>query len=141
MKESALLVFAKSKAQAKAEARRLEQAQLEKLIGSLNEALAELKKKSSAKAQAEKAAKLKQIEALMAKSGLTGADLKALAGGAKRGRKAGAAKAVKKRASVPPKYRLEVNGEPHLWTGRGRSPKVFADYVASGGSLDALLIK
>ena len=140
MKESALSLFAKSKAKAKAEARRLDQAQLEKLIASLNEALVEVKKKASSKAQAEKAAKLKQIQALMAKSGLTGEDLKALSG-AKRGRKAGPAKAAKKRAAVPPKYRLVVDGQEHLWTGRGRSPKVYAQYVANGGSLEALLIK
>ena len=140
MKESALLIFAKSKAKAKAEARRLEQPQLEKLIASLNEALVDLKKKSSAKAEAEKAAKLKQIQALMAKSGLTEQDLKALSGGAKRGRKASAVKAGKKRASVPPKYRLLVDGQEHLWTGRGRKPKVYAEYIASGGDLQVLLV-
>ncbi len=140
MKESALLPFAKSKPKAKAEARRLEQAQLEKLIGSLTEALADVKKKATAKERADKAAKLKQIEALMAKSGLTGADLKAIASPAKRGKKA-AAKPAKKRAAVAPKYRLVVAGKEYLWTGRGRSPKVYAEYVKGGGKLEALLIK
>lgn len=140
MKESALLPFAKSKPKAKAEARRLEQAQLQKLIGSLTEALADVKKKATAKERADKAAKLKQIEALMAKSGLTGADLKAIASPAKRGKKA-AAKPAKKRAAVAPKYRLVVEGKEYLWTGRGRSPKVYAEYVNGGGNLETLLIK
>jgi DNA-binding protein H-NS len=140
MKESALLPFAKSKPKAKAEARRLEQSQLEKLIASLNEALADVKKKASAKERADKAAKLKQIQNLIAKSGLTGADLKALGGTAKPGRKT-AAKSAKKRVAVAPKYKLVVGGKEYLWTGRGRSPKVYAEYVKGGGDLKALLIK
>lgn len=31
-------------------------------------------------------------------------------------------------AKVEPKYRIEVDGETHEWTGRGRAPRVFADF-------------
>ena len=48
------------------------------------------------------------------------------------------AKAVSKpRASVAPKYRLVVNGEEYLWTGRGRTPKVFQEYFDAGNSRES----
>jgi DNA-binding protein H-NS len=30
-----------------------------------------------------------------------------------------------KRSKVEPKYRIEVDGEVHEWTGRGKTPKAF----------------
>lgn len=32
---------------------------------------------------------------------------------------------VDKRSKVEPKYRIEVDGEVHEWTGRGKTPKAF----------------
>lgn len=45
-----------------------------------------------------------------------------------------------KGAKVAPKYRLEKDGETFDWSGRGRTPKVFAEYIEQNGSLDDLAI-
>lgn len=46
----------------------------------------------------------------------------------------------KKRAKVPPKYKHPEN--PSLtWSGRGRHPTWFKEYVEAGGSSDDLLIE
>lgn len=42
---------------------------------------------------------------------------------------------------VPPKYRLKVGGQEYLWTGRGRAPRVFKDYMDAGNSKESCLIK
>ena len=43
----------------------------------------------------------------------------------------------KSRQTVAIKYRLDAN----TWTGRGRKPKFVEDYLATGGSLEDLLVK
>lgn len=43
---------------------------------------------------------------------------------------------------IPPKYQLNVNGSTYYWTGRGRLPSVFEDYLAHNqhlGSREQLL--
>jgi DNA-binding protein H-NS len=47
----------------------------------------------------------------------------------------------KSRKPVSPKYRInDDQGVNHEWSGRGRTPKVFAEYFNSGGSKDTCLI-
>jgi DNA-binding protein H-NS len=54
-----------------------------------------------------------------------------------RGRK----KTTAKKRKVAPKYRLVVDGQEYLWSGRGRAPKVFKDYMDSGKSKESCAIK
>ena len=83
----------------------------------------------------------------MAKLGITAADVRKLtATGPKR--KAASKKATAKRKRGPrkgkkvaPKYQLKVGKELHKWTGRGRMPLVFKEFVEKNGSLDKCLIK
>ena len=49
------------------------------------------------------------------------------------------AKAKKPRGKVAPKYKNPANGS-ETWTGRGRQPHWVADALASGKTLDDLLI-
>ena len=81
------------------------------------------------RAKTEKAAALAAIKQLAAEKGF---DLDDLLGGAD------APVAEKKiRAAVAPKYR-NANGE--TWTGRGKQPRWVAAHLASGGSLEQLVI-
>lgn len=135
-KVSALDIYVKSKAKAKAEAKRLALHEVDKLIGVLQAVKSELEQKEAEKAEKEKIANIEKIQALLAQSGLTPEDLGITP---KRGRKKAAKSkvATKPRGSVAPKYRLVVNGEEYLWTGRGRTPKVFQDYFDAGNSRES----
>ncbi|MHB9348766.1 H-NS family nucleoid-associated regulatory protein [Enterobacter vonholyi] len=44
----------------------------------------------------------------------------------------------KKKRTAKPKYKIEVNGVEHTWSGRGRKPKVFEEV---GENLEKYLIK
>ena len=127
--------LAKSKIKARAAAKSLSAAELEKVIANLTSVLKQEKEKEAAKAVAAKKAKIAKIQALLAESGLKPEDLKGAGRG--RGRKKAAAK---KKAKVAPKYRLVVDGEEHLWTGRGRPPKAFKAYMDAGNSKESCAI-
>lgn len=124
--------LAKSKLKARSAAKSLSVDELEKVIANLTGVLRQEKAKEATKAAAAKRAKIAKIQALMAESGLKPEDLK----GAGKGRGSKKA-AAKKRGKVAPKYRLVVNGEEHLWTGRGRPPKVFKDYMDAGNTKES----
>ena len=101
-------------------------ADIERVIGHLNDLLVE-RAEEEARQEAELEAKREAIEAIkaaMEAAGLDVSDLGAL--------EASAAKS-KSKAKAAPKYAITVNGERHEWTGRGRTPKVFADYMAANG--------
>ena len=141
-KSSALDIYVKSKAKAKAEAKRLASKEVDKLISVLQEVKAELEQKESERAEKEKQQNIERIQALMAESGLTADDI---SGSAKRARKAktqrGAkAKPASSRPPVAPKYRLVIEGEEYLWTGRGRTPRIFQDYFDAGNSRESCAI-
>ena len=165
-KTSALAPFVKSTTMTRTEASRLPIADLEKLIASLGKTLAAEKTKLEKKQTQERSATIKKVNALMAESGLQPNDLKKTTvkpkGKAKakvstkakvkaktktktpktpgktatKGKRA-AAKKVGKRATVPPRYRLELDGQEHLWSGRGRTPKVFQAYFDAGNSRES----
>ncbi len=138
VKPSALAVFAKSKVKAKAEARRLSQEELEKLIASLNEALKAEKEKTKKKQEKDRVATIRKVNDLLAESGLKPEDLKKNASTA---RKRKATAKSRKTGTVPAKYRLVIDGKKHEWTGRGRTPKVFQAYFDAGNSRESCAIK
>ncbi len=135
-KVSAFDIYVKSKAKAKAEAKRLALHEVDKLIAVLQNVKSELEQKEAAKAEKEKQANIERIQTLLAQSGLTPEDLTV---SPKKGRKQAAKRklASKPRGSVAPKYRLVVSGEEYLWTGRGRTPKVFQEYFDAGNSRES----
>ena len=91
--------------------------------------------KQIAKAKAEeKAAVLAQMRSAMEQYGITPEDLFTTA---KRGRKPGSLNSGE-RKPVAPKYRNET-GE--TWTGRGKQPKWVAEALASGLTLEDLMIE
>ncbi|HAN27055.1 MAG TPA: DNA-binding protein [Haliea salexigens] len=123
---------------AKAEARRLSQEELEKLIASLNEALKAEKEKTKKKQEKDRVATIRKVNDLLAESGLKPEDLKKNASAA---RKRKATAKSRKTGTVPAKYRLVIDGKKHEWTGRGRTPKVFQAYFDAGNSRESCAIK
>ncbi len=131
-KESVLQPLVRSKLKARAALKGLSIADIEKLIGNLNSVLENEVKKAATREAAAKKAKIAKIKALMEESGLKAEDLK----GGGRGRK----KAAKTRKKASPKYRLVVDGAEHLWSGRGRPPRVFKEYMDAGNSKESCAI-
>lgn len=147
MATNILLSIAKSKATANRMAKSLDASELKKAIDHLQAALVAAKKREAKKAAAKQAADLKKLKAMMAKMGLSAADVKKLMATPTK-RKAAAKRTPAKRKTGPrkgkkvaPKYQLKVGKETHKWTGRGRMPLVFKAFVEKGGSLDQCLIK
>lgn len=136
MSQATLAPLAKSKIKARSAMKGLSLAEMEKLIANLTAVMAAEKAKEKSKEEAAKKAKIAKIKALMEESGLAPEDLKAAGRGRRKKKAAGRAKSKK----VQPKYRLVVDGEEHLWTGRGRPPKVFKDYLDAGNSKESCAI-
>lgn len=134
-KTSAFSVYAKSRAKTNTEARRLSVPELEKLIANLNAALAAEKSKLQKKEAQERQATIQKVNDLLAESGLKPEDLKK----APRKTSAKRPKAGKRgrKAKVPPRYRLEIDGQEYLWSGRGRTPRVFQEYFDAGNSRES----
>jgi DNA-binding protein H-NS len=148
MSPDTLLRIAKSKATANRLAKSLSQAELKRAIKNLQSAAVAIQKSESAKAEKARTANLKKLKAMMDKMGLSAEDMRGLSSKkapAKRGRPkktAGKRKAnPKKGTKVAPKYQIKVGKKTHKWTGRGRMPLVFKDYVEKGGALEKCLIK
>ena len=141
---SPLAAIAKSKATANKLAKTIPLDQLEAAIKHLQNAAKVIRKREQTKAAARRKATIKRVSALMEDVGLSPSDLKESALKAKAGvrkRKPGAKKTgPKKGTKVAPKYELKIKGEIHRWTGRGRMPLVFKDYLEKGGNLDKCLI-
>lgn len=136
MTSAELTPLAKSKVKARAAVKGMSLAQVQKLIDNLNAVLVGEKKKEETRAEATKKSKIAKIKALMAESGLAPDDLKVSVRG--KGRKKTAKKKAK--AKVAAKYRLVVDGQEHLWSGRGRPPRVFKDFMDAGNSKDSCAI-
>ena len=147
-----LLSAAKSKIAANKMAKSVAPEDLERAIQNLQAAAAKIKKGEADKAARKRAADLKKLKSMMAEMGLSAADVRGLTGaGAKKRpgrpkkaaaqRKTAAKKGPKKGTKVAPKYQLKVGKQTHKWTGRGRMPLVFKEFVQKGGSLEKCLIK
>lgn len=139
--KSALLDIAKSKATANRLAKQVTVEQLERAIANLNGALKTLKSKEAAKAEKRRQANIKKLTAMMSDMGLSAAEVAKLADGKTPGRRKAKRPGAKKGAKVAPKYQITANGETIKWTGRGRMPVAFREFVEQGGSLDQCLIK
>ena len=133
---SALEELARSRVKAKAAANKLEISVLRKLIESLNVALKAKEKSAKEKAERDKQNNIKRINRLLAESGLSIADLQPPAPRHRRRRTK--KRRGGKRGKVAPKYRLVVDGVEHLWSGRGRAPRVFAEYFSQGNSRESV---
>ena len=152
---SVLAGLAKSKVKTRAAVKGMSPSEIEKLVSNLSSILESEVQKEQAKAEAAKKAKIAKIRALMEESGLDATDLKGTA--QRRGRKKAVAKSAAKspakskaksktkvtakKRKVAPKYRLVVDGKEHLWSGRGRAPKVFKEYMEAGNSKESCAIK
>tara|TARA_B110000483_G_scaffold216665_1_gene268376 strand:+ start:7978 stop:8379 length:402 start_codon:yes stop_codon:yes gene_type:complete len=123
--------LAKSKVKAKVAAKKLEIATLKKLIASLTAALEAEEKRVKEKEDKNRQIKIEKINQLLAENGLKVSDLNQSTGA---GRKKVTKRRGGKRGPVAPKYRLLVDGVEHLWSGRGRTPLVFAKHFDSGKS-------
>lgn len=119
--------FAKNKNKLRAAAKSLSVDELESLAGKLAEVIEQRKLEAAAFAEANKE-RLAQIERLkneMLELGISAEEILS--------KSAGKAKRVGKKVAA--KYRVtDAAGAVHEWTGRGRTPKVFADFFAKGKS-------
>ena len=128
-----LLELAGNKAKARAAAKELSVNQLENLIAGFQNALEKMKDEESKKAEeaAIRSNKAEELAKLIAESGLTLDEIASLS----------SPRAIATKGKpVEPKFRLVVNGEEHLWTGRGRTPKVFQEYFDAGNDRDTCAI-
>lgn len=147
MSSKVIAELAKSKAAANRAVRSVDAAITQKAILNLQAALNSAKKREADKAAKKQAANLKKLKAMMAEMGLSASDLRKVAGkrpARKTAAKKASAKAKRgprKGKKVAPKYQIKVGKQLHKWTGRGRMPLVFKEFVEKGGSLDKCLIK
>ena len=139
---SAIKKLARSKKAALLEAQSLSITDLKRAVAHLNAAL-----RAKEASEIEKKANIKKVKSIMSKMGLSHGDLRETkepsaknkkkvstsAGGTRRGPKAG--------RKVKPKYALKTGKKVHRWTGRGRMPIVFREFVESGGKIDECLIR
>ena len=142
-----LISIAQSKSAAKRLAKSLSAADLKKAISHLESALIAIEKRETTKAAKKQAANLKKLKAMMAKMDLTAADVRSpTATSAKRktdGKKTTGRRKTdpRKGKKVAPKYQLKIGKSLHKWTGRGRLPLVFKEFLDKNGSLEQCLIK
>ena len=135
--EFSLESISRSKAAANNAVKSLTVEQIERAIANLSAAAKMVQQRDALKAQRKKEVAVKKLKFMMNELGISADDI---AGAVK-------AKSVKRKSTGPkkgnkvaPKYQITVNGVAHQWTGRGRTPVVFKDYVAQGGALDDCLI-
>jgi DNA-binding protein H-NS len=99
--------------------------EIEKVIADLTDILEERRAEEAALLEQNRA-KLEAIEAIQQKMREAGIALEELTGIT--------SSAPKSRKEVKAKYKItDASGQTHEWTGRGRTPTVFADYMASRG--------
>ena len=140
--------LAKSKVAAKRLAKSVSATELKRAVQNLQSAITALEKLEAEQAIKARAANLKTLKLTMDKLGLSQEDVLSLVrkkGTAGQGitkkpttkKKAGPLKGRK----IAPKYSIKVGKETHKWSGRGRMPLVFKDFLQKGGSLEECLIK
>lgn len=136
-----IISIAKSKAMANRLVKDASEAQVLRAISNLQAALKTAKTREAAKLEKKKAANIKKLTAMMAEMGLSGSDVAKLAAGKRTAKKAKRKAGARKGQKVAPKYSIKANGETIQWTGRGRMPVAFREFVEKGGSLQKCLIK
>jgi DNA-binding protein H-NS len=148
MSKTFLKGIAKSKIAAKRAAEMLSEDELKSLIANLRAAKQSKARREAEKATKLKAANIKKVKSLMDQLGISATDVKS-SSDRRKPKKAPSNKrrltkkktGPKKGSKVAPKYQLKTGNQVHKWTGRGRMPLVFKDYVTDGGSLEKCLIK
>lgn len=153
MKEvDAIKVIAKSKATANRIAKAIDLTHLQLAITHLQDALKTAQTREAKRDSKRRAANIKKLTSMMAEMGLSPQDI------AKNARKTPEKKSPKKSktsskttakkskvgpkkgSKVAPKYKIISGEQIHKWTGRGRMPIVFKNFVGNGGTLDQCLI-
>ena len=153
MKEANVIkVIAKSKATANRIAKAIDHKELKLAMANLQRALEVAEAREAAKDSKRRAANIKKLTSMMTEMGLSPQDfdkkaLKNLDGNSSKKTKVNKNSAAKnskvgpkKGSKVAPKYKIVSEGKTHKWTGRGRMPIVFKNFVGEGGTLDECLI-
>jgi DNA-binding protein H-NS len=135
--EFSLESISRSKAAANNAVKSLTVEQIERAIANLSAAAKMVQQRDALKAQRKKEVAVKKLKSMMNELGISADDI---AGAVKAKSTKRKSTGPKKGNKVAPKYQITVNGVAHQWTGRGRTPVVFKDYVAQGGALDDCLI-
>ena len=135
--EFSLKSISRSKAAANNAVKSLTVEQIERAIANLSAAAKIAQQRDALKAQRKKEVAVKKLKSMMNELGISADDI---AGAVKVKSTKRKSTGPKKGNKVAPKYQITVNGVAHQWTGRGRTPVVFKDYVAQGGALDDCLI-
>jgi DNA-binding protein H-NS len=133
----ALQTIARSKAAANRALKGLDIEQVERALHNLSAAAKTLKERESLRAQRKKEVAVKKLKSMMDELGISAEDIVASKKSASTAKKTSG---PKKGNKVAPKYQITVDGQTYKWTGRGRTPVVFKNYVDQGGSLDDCLI-
>lgn len=128
--------IAKSKVAANRALKSLTIEQVERAIANLSVATETARAREAERAEKKKAIAVKKLKTMMDEMGISAADIT----GSDSAPAVSTRKACKKSGKVPAKYSITVDGETHQWTGRGRTPVVFRNYVEQGGSLGDCLI-
>lgn len=135
--EFSLESISRSKAAANNAVKSLTVEQIERAIANLSAAAKIAQQRDALKAQRKKEVAVKKLKSMMNELGISADDITGAVKAKSAKRKS---TGPKKGNKVAPKYQITVNGVAHQWTGRGRTPVVFKDYVAQGGALDDCLI-
>ena len=135
--EFSLESISRSKAAANSAVKSLTVEQIERAIANLSAAAKIAQQRDALKAQRKKEVAVKKLKSMMNELGISADDIADTSKAKPIKRKS---TGPKKGNKVAPKYQITVNGVAHQWTGRGRTPVVFKDYVAQGGALDDCLI-
>ena len=133
----ALQTIARSKAAANRALKGLDIEQVERALHNLAAAAKTLRERESLRAQRKKEVAVKKLKSMMDELGISTEDIVASKKSASTAKKTSG---PKKGNKVAPKYQITVDGQTYKWTGRGRTPVVFKNYVDQGGSLDDCLI-
>ena len=133
----ALQAIARSKAAANRALKGLDIEQVERALNNLSAAAKTIKERESQRAQRKKDVAVKKLKSMMDQLGISADDIIAEKKSASTRKKT---TGPKKGNKVAPKYQISVDGQVFKWTGRGRTPVVFKNYIDQGGSLDDCLI-
>ena len=147
-RNSMLLEISRSQAAATRIAKSVSPRELDKAMKHLQVAKQELAKRAAEKEANLREKKLQKLESMIVQLGLSAEDVRSLtrkAAPTKRGR---SKKEVAKKKTNPrkgkkvaAKYSIKVATETYKWSGRGRMPLAFKEFVEKGGSLEECLIK
>lgn len=121
--------------------KKMDKDQLNKLSGFLGSRLEKLEAdyQKMLEERADEKALADKVKAALEEKGMTLEDVNMLTGGFSK--KVSRTKSGAPRKPVSPKYAItDAEGNEVLWSGRGKRPLIFTEYVEKGGNLDDLLI-